>query len=205
MSNVMILAAALSLTSVVASPAFAKSAETMHANADVTASFSEDSKTLILTGAGVIGGRLTLDASSFQATALNWLDTDVEPYTSRPQLLSGVFLTELDVNPRTGKVAVGVYADYKLLSSWSFVFIVDARTGSKNLVRMPTKGEYPAPGSTNAFDSVQRVRYDSSGRLSIDDGNASGQVVRYVFNPDLTLHACKIIEVGEGFARCDVD
>ena len=125
-----------------------------------------------------------------------------DDFTIGNELLSGDSFTQSAVNFRTGKVAVAVFADYKLLSSWNFVFIVDPITGNKSLLQLPVKGRLPAYGRTAAFESIESLRFDSSGRLHVIDVTPAENTTEYIYNPDLSLYQCNILKEGEGKNRC---
>jgi hypothetical protein len=184
-----------------ASIGLTQSAFAVASQKDVTARILNDGKTIVIEGQSVQGQSVELSALDFKATATNHLN---DGFTFGKALLSGRFFSASAVNPRTGKVALGVYADYKVLISWSFVFIYDPLTGNKTLLQLPVKGKMPNPGETEAYDTVSSVSFDSLGRLHVIENTPSDQETEFVFNPDLSLYKCTSLDGGtaEGANRC---
>lgn len=151
------------------------------------------------------GQTYTIDADELAVRVLDTFDPETGEMVDRR--MSGQRIVDVDVDPTTGNIAVGVLLDYFAATSVSAVFIIDPQPGAYAIYRAQVPGARPLPDEFSTYNlrSIESVRFADE-NLIVRQVDASGAEALVVFKPAATpameYAGCVDIDAGEGRDLC---
>jgi hypothetical protein len=151
------------------------------------------------------GQTYTIDADELAVRVLDTFDPQTGETVDRR--ISGQRIVDVDVDPTTGNIAVGVLLDYFAATSTSAVFIIDPQPGAYAIYRAQVPGSRPLPDEFSTYElrGIESVRF-ADGNLIVRQVDASGAEALVVFKPGETpameYAGCVDIDAGEGRGLC---
>lgn len=145
--------------------------------------------------------RWILEPKHFTGLMLDYLDED---YVTKPFEVTGTKFSDADFDPKTERIAVGVFVKYQTLVDFSLVFIADPNSHEGGqLVRLPQRGsqQQPEKGSYS-FVSIERVKFTEDGGLGIVHSDAAGNEAHVQFDKNMKYIKCQNLRVEEGDGLC---